>query len=103
MNTGRLGFLANNTQEDVEDAVSKLLTGKYIIDKRTLLSLNYKDNKFGNDNFALNEFTVHKKDSSMMMTIHVSINGSEYPTGIGTDKKTAEQSAAQNALVSLIG
>ncbi len=75
VNTGRLGFLANNTQEDIENAVSMLLNGKYIIDQRTLLSLNYKDNQFANANFALNEFTVHKKDSSMMMTIHVSING----------------------------
>ena len=47
----------------------------YKIDKRTLLTLNCNDNKFGTDNFALNEFTVHKKDSSTMMTIHVSVNG----------------------------
>ena len=39
-----------------------------------MLTLKCEDNKFGIDNFALNEFTVHKKDSSTMMTIHVSIN-----------------------------
>jgi dsRNA-specific ribonuclease len=46
---------------------------------------------------------VSGPDHQKTFEIHVSINGNEYPTGIGTDKKTAEQSAAQNALMSLIG
>ncbi len=46
---------------------------------------------------------VSGPDHQKTFEIHVSINGNEYPTGIGTDKKTAEQSAAQNALESLIG
>ena len=41
-------------------------------------------------------------DHQKTFEIHVTINGQEYPTGIGTDKKTAEQSAAQNALLRLI-
>ena len=45
---------------------------------------------------------VSGPDHQKTFEIHVSINGDEYPTGIGTDKKTAEQSAAQNALESLI-
>ena len=74
INTGRLGFLANNPKKEIENAINNLLNGDYKIDKRTLLTLKCEDNKFGIDNFALNEFTVHKKDSSTMMTIHVSIN-----------------------------
>jgi NAD+ kinase len=75
VNTGRLGFLANNTKEEVSSSVNKLIEGSFAIDSRTLLSLNSDNALFGKDNFALNEFTLHKKDSSSMVTIHVSIDG----------------------------
>lgn len=75
VNTGRLGFLANNTKEEVAFSVKNLLENKFTIDSRTLLSLHSDASFFGDDNFALNEFTLHKKDSSTMITIHVSING----------------------------
>ena len=75
INTGRLGFLANNPKMEVESAIYNLKNGNFKIDKRTLLKLDSSQNQFGIDNFALNEFTVHKKASSTMMTIHVSVNG----------------------------
>ena len=75
INTGRLGFLANNPKMEVENAIYNLKNGNFKIDKRTLLKLDSSQNQFGIDNFALNEFTVHKKASSTMMTIHVSVNG----------------------------
>ena len=72
-------------------------------------AINYKGklieychaNGINNPKFHL--VNVSGPDHQKTFEIHVSINGSEYPTGIGTDKKTAEQSAAQNALMSLIG
>ena len=75
INTGRLDFLANNPKMEVESAIYNLKNGNFKIDKRTLLKLDSSQNQFGIDNFALNEFTVHKKASSTMMTIHVSVNG----------------------------
>ena len=75
INAGRLGFLANNPKMEVESAIYNLKNGNFKIDKRTLLKLDSSQNQFGIDNFALNEFTVHKKASSTMMTIHVSVNG----------------------------
>jgi NAD+ kinase len=75
INTGRLGFLANNTKNEINSTVNQLFEGNYKIDSRTLLSLTCKENKFKADNFALNEFTLHKKDSSMMMTVHVFVDG----------------------------
>ncbi|MCX6310919.1 MAG: NAD kinase [Bacteroidetes bacterium] len=76
VNTGRLGFLAGVTVEEaVEHAVESLKERKYSIDKRTLLKLVTKNNLFGETNFALNEFTVQRKETSAMMTIHASING----------------------------
>ncbi|CAN5288634.1 NAD kinase [soil metagenome] len=76
INTGRLGFLAGVTVEEaVEHAVEKLKERKFSIDKRSLLKLVTKKNLFGETNFALNEFTVQRKETSAMMTIHTSING----------------------------
>ena len=75
VNTGRLGFLANNTQEEMTSAVEKLIERKFSIDSRTLLSLHANKPFFGKDNFALNEFTLHKKDSSTMITIQVHVDG----------------------------
>jgi NAD+ kinase len=76
INTGRLGFLAGITVEDaVDHAVERLKERKYSIEKRSLLKLETKNNLFGEINFALNEFTVQRKESSAMMTIHTFING----------------------------
>jgi len=73
-NTGRLGFLANNAKEDAKHIVEMLIKGNYELEQRSLLSLETDDELFGENNFALNELTVHKKDSSSMMTIHTYIN-----------------------------
>lgn len=76
INTGRLGFLAGVTVEEaVEHAIERLKERKFSIDKRSLLKLETKQNLFGEINFALNEFTVQRKETSAMMTIHTSING----------------------------
>lgn len=76
INTGRLGFLAGVTVEEaVAHAVERLKERKFSIDKRSLLKLETKNNLFGEINFALNEFTVQRKETSAMMTIHTKING----------------------------
>lgn len=76
INTGRLGFLAGLTvQEAVENAVERLKGRKYALDKRTLVKVETSSGLFGDVNYAMNEFTVQRKDSSAMMTIHTWING----------------------------
>lgn len=75
INTGRLGFLSSVKDTDIELAIKELSEGKYTLDKRTLLSLETEEGLFGATNFALNELTVHKKDSSSMITVHTYING----------------------------
>lgn len=73
-NTGRLGFLANNPKEEASTLVRKLISKEYSLEQRTLLEFNTKEGHFGNNNFALNELTVHKKDSSSMITIKAYID-----------------------------
>jgi len=75
INTGKLGFLASVSRENIYDAMEKLFQGKYSIDHRTLLNLDSGGKAFGQSNFALNDFTVLKKDTSSMIVVHLYVNG----------------------------
>jgi NAD+ kinase len=75
INTGRLGFLATINKEDVESALTKVFKGAYTLDKRAVLRLESNKKLFGKLNFALNDFTLVKKDSSSMITVHTYIDG----------------------------
>lgn len=75
INTGRLGFLATINKEDVENALTKVFKGAYTLDKRAVLRLDSNKKLFGKLNFALNDFTLVKKDSSSMITVHTYIDG----------------------------
>lgn len=76
INTGRLGFLAGVPASEGVKMIDELEKGHYSIDARTLLQLeSNRDTLFGGVKFALNDFVLHKKDSSSMITIHTYING----------------------------
>lgn len=75
INLGRLGFLASVSKNEIYYAIDELLKGSYTLDKRSLLYLECEEPLFGNLNFALNDFVIHKNDTSSMITIHAFING----------------------------
>lgn len=75
INTGRLGFLANISKNDINKALSSFFDKKFTYDFRTLLRLDTNKDVFGDTNFALNEFTITKKDTSSMITVKCYING----------------------------
>ncbi|MEY2829692.1 MAG: hypothetical protein RIQ33_1550 [Bacteroidota bacterium] len=75
INAGRLGFLAGVGKAEAEPAIDALLTGAFTLDKRSLLQLDSNNNLFDGNNFALNEFTLHKKSTSSMIVIHTYLNG----------------------------
>jgi NAD+ kinase len=75
INTGRLGFLATTNKDDSEAALLKVFEGAYTLDKRALLRLETNKPVFGKLNFGLNDFSLVKKDSSSMITIHTYIDG----------------------------
>ncbi|MHB1277252.1 MAG: NAD kinase [Bacteroidia bacterium] len=75
INMGRLGFLASVSKNDIYYAIDELLRGSFGLDKRSLLYLECEEPLFGDLNFALNDFVIHKNDSSSMITIHAFING----------------------------
>jgi NAD+ kinase len=75
INYGRLGFLANIGKGELKTAVEALVNGTYVIDKRTLIHLDANVPLFGDVPYALNEFTLLKKDSTSMIKIHTYLNG----------------------------
>jgi NAD+ kinase len=75
INTGRLGFLSSVATDQISFAIDSLLKGYYTLDKRSLLRLESNRNLFGDVNYALNELTIHKKDSSSMIIINTFLNG----------------------------
>src|SRR5204862_3067046 len=66
INTGRLGFLATISREESEKAIGLMCDGKLKTDKRTLLELSSDPKLFDGLSFALNDFTIMKKDTSSM-------------------------------------
>ncbi len=75
VNLGRLGFLAAILEEEVEGAILSLVKGSYTLEKRSLLHLDSNIPLFDGAPFALNEFTIHRQDTSSMIKIHTYLNG----------------------------
>jgi len=75
INLGRLGFLASTEKVVIKEAIQKVKNRDYVIEKRTMISLQSNIPAFVDETFALNDFTLHKRDTSSMVTIHTYING----------------------------
>lgn len=74
INFGRLGFLASINKDDIKKAIEALKNKEYSLDQRTLLNLESTYDLFGEENFALNDITIHRRDNSAMMIIHAYMN-----------------------------
>jgi NAD+ kinase len=75
MNTGRLGFLANIPDDEIDNSIDLICSGKFDVISRTILEIVFPEGLFGAGNaMALNEVTVQKADQSMI-TITVKVNG----------------------------
>lgn len=75
LNTGRLGFLATVATDDIAEAIKNIAQGNYQVEERSLISLQNHQQLFNGVNFGLNEFTIHKRDTSSMITVHTYIDG----------------------------
>lgn len=75
INTGRMGFLATIAKEDVEKAVQVLFDGDFTIQDRILINLEADQKLFNGVPYGLNEFTIHKRDTSSMIIVHTYIDG----------------------------
>lgn len=75
INFGRLGFLASIGKEEVTAAVTALANRTFVVDKRSLIHLDANLPLFGEVPYGLNEFAIHKTDTSPMIKIHTYLNG----------------------------
>lgn len=75
INMGRLGFLASIENSKIKTAIKLWHERDYTIENRGMLRLDTARNIFSDFPYALNDFTIHKKDTSSMITIHTSVNG----------------------------
>jgi NAD+ kinase len=75
INSGRLGFLADVSKDELPSALNDIFEGHYKVRQLDLLKLDTHIPAFGELDFALNEFAVAKRDSSSMITIHANLNG----------------------------
>lgn len=75
INFGRLGFLAGIGRKELHTAVRALVNRTYVIDKRSLIHLDGNKELFDGVPYGLNEFAIHKTDTSPMIKIHTYLNG----------------------------
>ncbi len=74
INLGRLGYLSSVEKSKIQVSIKDLMEGSYSLDERTIITLDSKPELFKNENFALNDFTIHKRDNSSMITVHTYMN-----------------------------
>ena len=75
INTGRLGFLADISPEEMEETFDEINAGRYNVEERSVLQLICNDTHLQASPYALNEIAVLKRDSSSMISIRTAING----------------------------
>jgi NAD+ kinase len=69
VNGGRLGFLADISQEQIHSALTDIFNFRYTIINRSLLEVEFCGAEQMDFNYALNELAVLKTDSSSMINI----------------------------------
>ena len=74
INTGRLGFLAAISPDEMEETFDEIYQGKFIAEPRRVLKLTCENNILKGNPYALNEVAVLKRDSSSMITIKAYVN-----------------------------
>lgn len=74
-NLGRMGFLAVVEKDSIPMMISSLVERQYQLEERITLEVTSDPVIFPEGAFALNDFTILKRDNSSMIKIHATING----------------------------
>ncbi len=71
INAGRLGFLANVQKDNIASFLQIVIEKNYTVSERSLVSITCvpENAAFNSLNFAMNEVTVSRKDTTSMITI----------------------------------
>ena len=101
VNTGRMGFLANISEDEIGHSIDLLCEGEFKIVERSLIEIRKPEGLFDKgSSAALNEVTIQKGDPSMI-TINVYVDGIHLNTywADGLIISTATGSTAYNLSV----
>jgi NAD+ kinase len=76
VNAGRLGFLAMVQKDEIAEFLQLIIEKKYTISERNLISLSGTPDipEISDINFAMNEISVSRKDTTSMITIETYLN-----------------------------
>lgn len=80
INTGRLGFLADISPEEMEDTFDEIHKGNYKVEERSVLEVICEGHNLKGYPYGLNEIAILKRDSSSMIAIHTAVNGASLTT-----------------------
>ncbi|MEO1449629.1 MAG: NAD kinase [Bacteroidota bacterium] len=76
VNFGRLGYLTSVSQSEVIEATEELMKDMFKIDERSLLSVvSDPPGLFAENQYGINDLTIHKSKTNEMITVHTYING----------------------------
>lgn len=75
INLGRMGFLSSISKDEIKEAVENVLNSEYDLDKRALLSLESPKGIFGDLNYALNDLTISRNNTTSLIDVHVYVDG----------------------------
>lgn len=76
INAGRLGFLAMVQKDEIAEFLQLIIEKKYTISERNVISLTGSPEipEISDINFAMNEISVSRKDTTSMITIETYLN-----------------------------
>ncbi len=74
INLGRLGFLSSISKNEIVYAVNSVFSGDYYLDKRALLQLSEPRKLFGDINYALNDLTIYRNNTTALIVVHVFVD-----------------------------
>ena len=84
INTGRLGFLADFSLDDITQAIDKFFARQLRTEQCNVLQVECSEGQMQGYPFALNDVAVLKRDNSSMISIRVDLGG-EYLTTYQAD------------------
>jgi NAD+ kinase len=74
INTGRLGFLADISPNEIHSTLLAISNNEFKIEHRAILQASLQPSLDIEFPYAINDLTVHKRDTSSMIVIHVYID-----------------------------
>jgi NAD+ kinase len=76
INLGRLGFLSSIKMDEIEDAIVAIKEGGTSVETRSVIQIDSDLPEINSFPYALTDFVVQKRDTSAMITVKTSLDGS---------------------------